>query len=342
MEPNEEGLFFGVDAAVYHADAEHEIPSLSSSLAKFLIMDTPRHAFWNSPRLNTKFKSKHKGNWDRGSAAHALVLESDAEIERIDADAWRSAAVKKARDEARASGKVPVLEKDYADLVEMRDEVRAQLDALDGGNPLEFGASEVVMRWLEEFTLNGKPYAVWCRARLDWLNPESDNLYDVKTTEATANPHKWSRRYMWDIGAPYQACMYRRGIRRLTQLGLTDMHDPDFVFLVMESKAPYCLSLVNVPSDIPVPYSGDATADSKLLEAMALWQDCLESNEWPGYDSAVYVAEGPKPQTIVVKADEREEPRDEEPMTGYSDTLPDADFSSVASLIKRGLLRRGA
>ena len=154
LKKNEEGIFFGVAHDAYHADAEYEIQSFSGSLAKLMIMETPRAVWWKSPRLNPKFKPQFKNIWDRGSAAHALMLDAGAEIVKIDAKDWRGGEVKKQRDEARAAGAIPILVSDYDELMEMRDEAFEQLEALEGGNPFLSGAPEVVIRWKEEIVIH--------------------------------------------------------------------------------------------------------------------------------------------------------------------------------------------
>lgn len=331
MKPNEEGIFYSTPHDAYHADQMHETPSFSASLAKYLISETPRHCWWNCARLNPNWTPKYKGIWDRGSAAHALILKSGAPIKVLDYADWRKDAAQAARDAARDEGLIPVLAKDHKELLEMRDALDEQLELLEGGNPFSEGHAEVTIRWLEEFSLHGKVYRIWCKSRLDWQNSESENLYDLKTSESAANPEKWTRFQMWDMGATYQASMYKRGIRRLTQLGILTQFDPDFLFLLVESKAPYSISLVSVPSDLTAPYSTE-TADERLTKAMVLWHDCLESNRWPGYDPHVFVAQplrgrnAPRPEPSTAGASYHME----------SQEAPDEAFETVGAMLAKG------
>ena len=291
---NVEGVFFDEPAETYHADAEHAIPSLSGSLAKILIDATPRHCWWNSPRLNPKFRPEYKSIWDRGSAVHALLLNSGAEVARIDADNYKTAKARALRDAARAAGQIPILEADYAEIMEALGAVVPQLDRLDGGDPFKMGKPEVVIRWRDDFiAADGRALSVWCRARLDWLALDSENAVDLKSMTGSANPREWCKWRIWDIGAPYQAAFYRRGMRRLAQIGKLRAFDPDFNFLLVESKGPYAISLVNVPSDIRQ-RRGEKTADEKIVEAMTTWHDCLESGVWPGWSGDIHIAEGAK------------------------------------------------
>ncbi len=339
MKPNAEGLFYSVPADRYHADAEHEIPHLSASIAKCGIMEdeggTARHMWAACARLNPNFRPKFKKSWDRGSAAHALTLHSGADIVRIDADDWRPKSAQQARDGARMFGKIPILEKDYADLLAMHEAQNDQLEDLEGGNPFWTGKPEVVMRWCDEFAVHGKVYRVWCRARLDWFSEESANLYDYKSTELTANPVVWTRRTMWNQGAPYQAAFYRRGIRRLAQLGIVKAHDPDFLFVLQESTSPFCLSLISVPSDITPSWSNES-ADDAILRAMVLWHDCLEGGaepfNWPGYDGGVYVPR-PRERPSPVWSGETAAPTVGQHIP--SEHVPDEGYETVGSMLQK-------
>ena len=315
MKPNEEGIWFGESPDIYHSDAVYETPSLSSSLAKLLITETPRHAFWQSRRLNPKWRDTHKAAWDRGSAAHAIILNSGDrdKITVIKADDWRTKEAKELRDSARAEGLIPILQKDRDDLFEMADCVAEQLDALEGGNPLAVGSPEVTIRWKEELlTGDGQVVTVWCRGRLDFYNSESENLIDLKTSAGSMNPAHWARFTAWSIGAPTQAAFYKAGIRRLTQLGLLRQHDADFLFLLAQSAAPYCLGLVNFPPDIRQRF-GEQSADEKLTTAMLKWAECLQTGVWPGYDTSVYVAEGARPIVTRAPAPEQEPMKTDDP-----------------------------
>ena len=52
------------------------IPSLSRSTIKDLVSKTPRHAFWNHPKLNKEFKPEEsEKKFDIGTAAHSVFLQ---------------------------------------------------------------------------------------------------------------------------------------------------------------------------------------------------------------------------------------------------------------------------
>lgn len=287
MKPNEEGIFTE-DEAAYHADKDYEIPSLSSSLAKLIIAKTPAHCFAASQRLNPRYKSKNAALWDKGKIAHKLVLGSDAQIVEVNADDWRTKEARAMRADAYAANKTPVLSRDLAEGAEMASAARRQLADLEAGNPYTYGRPEIVIRWKEEFAIHGRVVTVWCRSRIDWLDEASEDCVDYKSTSASAEPVTWTKFQMFKLGFHYQAAFYRRGLRRLTQLGKLKMHDPNFLFVVQEMEDPYLLSVVS-----PSVESLDA-ADSDVQQAMLKWARCLEENKWPGYATVVHVVNEPK------------------------------------------------
>ena len=71
------GIYDGIPENDYHADPVGPAPSLSASIAKLLVLKSPRHAWLAHPRLN-KAKAeeveKAKRARDVGTATHKLVL----------------------------------------------------------------------------------------------------------------------------------------------------------------------------------------------------------------------------------------------------------------------------
>jgi hypothetical protein len=71
------GLHPAISADAYHADPA-PAPSLSSSIAKTILHQTPRHAWFEHPRLNPNFEPKDDSKFDLGSVAHELLLGKGA------------------------------------------------------------------------------------------------------------------------------------------------------------------------------------------------------------------------------------------------------------------------
>ena len=268
----EPGIYSDVAEGDYHADCA--APSLSASIAKIMCNRSPLHAWERHPRLNPDYRPAEESKFDRGTAAHALLLEGSDRCAVIDADSWRTNAAKDERDAARAEGRVPLLAHEHEEACEMVEAIREQLYGLEVEPPLfTGGAAEQTLVWDER--------GVRCRARLDWLRDDRQTIDDLKTTAGSAHPGEWSRRRMWDMGADIQARFYVRGVRALTG------REPAFRFVVAETCSPYAISCVSLsPSAV-------ALADAKIDHALELWKRCLERDEWPGYPAEVAYAEPP-------------------------------------------------
>lgn len=264
---------YDLDEVSYHADPCPE-PSLSSSIGKITIGQTPLHAWTAHPRLNPEPEKEESERFDIGSAAHSLVLHDPQKFEVIDASDWRTKAAKEQREAARAAKKIPLLNEQWVRVHAMAHAARIQLDQHEE-------ARDAFTNGVPEQTLIWKEGNIWCRARLDWL-PNAGSIYDdYKSTAATADPESFSR-IMFNLGYDFQAAFYTRGIRKL---GLCK--DPTFRFIVQEVTAPHALAAISLmPSAIEL-------AQYKVQRAIDIWKTCLESGEWPGYAPKTYYVEAP-------------------------------------------------
>lgn len=256
---------YNIPDSAYHADPVIE-PSLSASMAKILLGKSARHAWHTHPRLNPAAEQIQRTDFDIGTAAHALILNDVQGIEIIDADSYRTKAAKEARDAAYEAGKTPLRRQDYAAVKAMVDAARMQLDAHEDARDAfrpGYGIPEQTLIWQEG--------PVWCRCKLDWVPNTGFFFFDYKTTSGSASPVQWERG-LYDRDYDIQAAFYRRGIRAV--LGVAD---PFFMFVVQETEAPYCLSVLGLP-----PAAIDM-ADEKVSMALARWHWCLTHDKWPGY-----------------------------------------------------------
>lgn len=263
-----------IPSDTYHSDPGRE-PSLSASVAHLLVNTTPLHA-WNAhPRLNPNFEREEKAQFDMGSVTHALILEADtSKVQVVYADDWRTKDARAARDQARADGLIPMLQKDWVRVEMMAEAVRAQIARRDDEPPLfDAGKPEQTLVWNER--------GVTCRARLDWLRDDHVAIDDLKTTGRSANPMQWSRNTLWSIGADIQVAFYLRGLKRLTGV------DAVFRYVLVENVPPYGVSVVSMAG------SALEIGNAKVDRALERWKWCLDNDEWPGYPSPVYYAETP-------------------------------------------------
>lgn len=276
---------YDLTAAEYHSDPCPQ-PSLSSSIAKTLIDQSPLHAWHQHPRLNPKFEPEQDSRFDLGSAAHMVLLERRSDgIAIVVADDWRTKAAREQRDAARAEGKFPILERHYS-LVDSMVRVAIQfLETTELAGILELGFAERAVVWQEN--------DVWCRCRPDLLSEDHRIVLDYKTTECAS--HESFTRQIGRMGYDLQAEFYVRGINATTGI------EPTFVFLAQEITPPFACSLVALSN------AYRAVGQSKVARALALWEQCTKTNAWPAYSARIAYAE-PAPWQMI----EMDEPRNSE------------------------------
>lgn len=211
-----------------------------------------------------------KKAFDVGHAAHQLVLGAGPELVRIDADEWRTNAIKAEVQSVRDRGAVPLKPADW-------DAVHAMAAALQSHDlaPKLFvrGKPEQTLIWVDEET------GVLCRAKLDWLRP--DGIVDYKTTES-ASPAD-AGRSMAKYGYHVQGRFYLRGAQALR---LVD-EQAWFALAMQEKEPPYLVSVLQ-PDDPAM-----QIAELRVRKALLIYRECLETDMWPGYASEIHQASLP-------------------------------------------------
>lgn len=260
-----------MNEAEYLADQTGNPPSLSASIAKVLLQQSPLHAWHAHPRLNPNYKSEEKAEFDYGTAAHALLLEGDETgLVVVQADDWRTKAAREARDAARADGKTPLLERQLGKVKAMVFAAHAALAKSELAGIFATGQAERVVQWREG--------SVYCRSKLDFL-PDDDQLpiIDYKST-TDASPEAFSRQIA-SLGYDIQASFYQRGVK--AELG----QDRLFIFIAQEKEPPYACTFHGIAPSMK------EIADAKVERAIRLWEECQRANTWPGYESRIHWAE---------------------------------------------------
>jgi PDDEXK-like domain of unknown function (DUF3799) len=271
--------FQRLSADDYHSDP-CPVPSLSSSIAKILINQSPKHAWYAHPRLNPSYKPVEDSRFDIGSVAHMMLLEKRSDrITIVNADDWRTKAAKEAREEARANSRFPILARHHDRVSEMVVQAQAYIATTELAGILENSHSEVSIRWREG--------NAWCRSRLDLLSESFNVILDYKTTE-NAEPEAFIRqigRMDYDL----QAEFYVRG----THAQEFCQKEPVFIFLAQEISQPYSCSLVSLAN------SYRAVGQQKVEKALSLWKHCTAHNTWAAYSTRIAYAE-PRPYEMEV------------------------------------------
>ena len=256
----------------YHADP-CPAPSLSSSVAKVLLRQSPAHAAMMHPKLNSNYVNPESSRFDLGTIAHALLLEDDSSrLVTIEADDWRTKAAKEARDAARAEGKIPILVKQAGQLLKMVGAARDFLRASEVGD----------FKFKPEQTLAWQDNGIWCRARPDWLSDGHDLILDYKTTD-DANPDAFIRQIA-RMGYDTQAAFYIRGLQSSV---VSNKPAPLFAFLAQEIEPPYACSLVALSNAYL------EIANAKVARAIKTWGYCLKTGDWHAYTNRILYADPP-------------------------------------------------
>lgn len=265
------GIHYDIDAEVYHADPAPE-PSLSSGIAKTLVMQSPAHAWHAHPRLGAAAPEASNA-MDLGTLCHALTLGRGRRVEIIQADDWRTKAARDAREAARAAGHVPCLAHAYEAAQGAVASARHLLRQLEGAEAaIEDGAVEVVAIWRDGPS--------WCRAMADIAPRGLPHLYDLKFTGRIAEPLAYAR----TLAAEYalQGAFYPRGFQKIE-----GGQEREMVFVVVETDPPY--------SAVPFALAPELLdmAREQVEHALAVWRGCIATDEWPGYPADLHYVEAP-------------------------------------------------
>jgi len=212
--------------------------------------------------------------FDRGHAAHAEVLGVGVELAIFPEHDARTKAGKVIRAEwnqARAAGKTPILEADYAEVQAMAEALRAHPFAGQlMSQPMDV---EQCLFWTDPYT------GVMRRAMLDTLptgrHGQSMVLVDYKTADRVA-PDFAMRKKIYEYGYHRQMATYIDGV---LALGLAE--SVRAVLLFQCTKAPYIVT--------PIELDAEALRIGRIenLRALEVFGECQRTGVWPGYTDGV-------------------------------------------------------
>lgn len=248
------GIYDGVSNAAYHAD-----PALGSTSLKTLATKTPAHYQHNLKH------PKSSAAFDLGTVAHSLILEGDESgVKVIDVPDKMGNKWKLPAEEARKAGLIPLLTKEWGQIKGMRDSVMRHEIA----GPLFTGHTpEQSVFWAEDGGLMLK-----CRPDA-W---QKGLLIDLKTT-LSADPNEFGKT-AHNFGYHQPAAHYIDGVKAATGEELP------FKFVLVEKTEPYLVSVVEL--DWEAIDIGRGLND----RAKRIYQECVESGNWPGYPTAEPIA----------------------------------------------------
>lgn len=271
------GVHHNIGEDRYHADHLRAEPTLSSTLARKLITQSPLHAWTACQRLNPDWTPTTKAAFDVGKAAHAAILEARKNW-RVYPDnvlgangAASTKAAKAWESETREAGFVPLKSDQAAAVDAMTGKLLAELS----GRRIHFAPDQA------EVVALGEIDGVTCRVMIDQAPPDpSLPLYDLKTCE-DASPEACLRAVM-NYGYDVQARHY------LDVWHAATGEERKFRFVFQEKTPPHEVCVIELSAlDLEL-------AGQKTRRAREVWRMCLAQGHWPGYPQDVHVLEVPE------------------------------------------------
>lgn len=274
MKIDKPGIYFDFDSEAYFSDPCPQ-PSLTQSIAKVLIDQSPLHAKTEHPRLTPPTEAdedeKYVAAQAIGNAAHKMLIGRGKQIAAAPWNNWRTKEASAFRAEQTKAGKTPVLERHVAEAYAMTLAARMQLinagwdDCFSEGK----GHGEVVLAWQED--------GIWLRTMIDWLSVDKLLAYDLKTGGVSFAPHDLPRKMVTD-GWDVQAAMHERALNALDP---KNAGRRKFRFVGLENYLPYAL----VPVEMTETW---LTMGRKKLDfAITQWRRCIETGIWQGYGAEI-------------------------------------------------------
>lgn len=260
------GFHVGVPAAIYHSDPA-EKPSLSSSLARTLLNDSPAIAFREHPKLGG-VRREATSAMDTGSLAHAILADNlDDSVEVGTYENFRSKAAQAWRDSVVASGKLAALESDLDEARKIAASVHKNV--CNGGitndpfAPNANAVNEAVAIWAEGETL--------CRAMFDRIVFDGNGGADIWDWKVTADiSPRAIERSVIKFGYHIQEAFYRTGL-----IATGKAKHVSFCYVFVLSSAPYTVRRVCLSLDFV------AVGKREVAKALRIWRECLHANQWP-------------------------------------------------------------
>ena len=256
------GIYPEITTAQYFAEP-CPAPALSNSAIQTLVSDTPFHVWSDHVALGAARSDVSTKAQRKGSLWHELALGNGRGVVIVSADDWRTKIAKEARDEAIADGKTPALEKEYDEAALIAKPISERLRFLAGTNNF---TTETVFAWQRE-TSSGP---IWCRAMADLIAVKTRTIVDLKTTTSLSTEALERRMMDYDT----QDVFYQSGLSSIYPewAGRTR-----FIFLFVESSAPYAMRAVEIPE------SWRETARPIIDRAAETFARCLKTAHWPSY-----------------------------------------------------------
>lgn len=245
----------------YHGQPADAL-SMGSSDAVVLTESTPAHL-----RASWIGEQEDSAASDLGTIIHSLLLEPHREekaIVLVNADDWRTKAAREQRDEARAKGKTPLLERDIA-------KARAAVEAVMN-NPI---AAALMQKGQAEksWFAKDKDTGLYRKARPDWFTDDRI-IVDLKTVSSAAPKFLQSR--LWDGAWFQQAPWYCDVVERVDGIPAKG-----YLWLCVEQKPPHAVVIRKPPTAVLM------HGHRLNQQAFATFAKCAAEDKWPAYGDEI-------------------------------------------------------
>ena len=270
------GIWPDVPEAAYHADCAYDL-SASASALRALITESPAHCAYDHPRLNRQWRpSGATDEQIKGTILHSLMLDTPPPFRVLDFKDYKKKDAQAAKIQCYKDGKLPVLASKMDALVLAAEAIRNVLiDTMP-----EVWAALTDPDTLNEATLIYQYRGALIRSRCDILPPDRYlATYDFKFTGRSAEPEAWQKKLVNDY--LIQSVLYPRGVEILRG------DKPEFRYLVCEWDPPYGVSMHALHPSL------EAIGETRLADAIDIWNECVATGKWPSYPAFVHYAEPP-------------------------------------------------
>ncbi len=188
-----------------------------------------------------------------------MALGKGGAFEVCPFDDYRTKAAREWRDDCIANGAIPIKAEQFADAQAMAAIIQERIErALLGANY----ETEVPFFWQEGGTWFSAMADVWCAELKAVIDPK-----------ATGNIHNFQRDIS-NYGYHIQSALYRRGLGKIFP---QDAGRHQFRILPIATQPPYLSRLINISE------AWRAGAERDIARAVAIFERCERTGEWPGY-----------------------------------------------------------
>ena len=245
------------------AQAYHSDEAVGSSLVRYLQKSTPMHAL---EMLNTPMASAAMA---LGTAKHAATLEPENDLAQ--------AVVSPNVDKRTKAGKEEYAAFEAANVGRciITPDQAQQLDGMVAACDRDWRIKHCLSACKKrEVSVFGEIGGFPAKARLDAWNGHG-MVCDLKTTRDLAGDFEKS---IASFGYGLQAAWYRAVLRSaMSATGRMMPDDFSFVFLVVETTAPFGTAVYRMSDEVMDAYS------DRLVELQKLWWKCKAENKYPGW-----------------------------------------------------------